>query len=87
MVKGIALVTRTGRDHIQRSPTQSLGFRCQSSPLIILQPKGTSLHLLLQDAVLFDEVRDHVRLMPVHPARYGEEERLQRVDLGSHGPF
>ncbi len=38
-------------------------------PLIVVEPEPLGLELLLQDAVLLDEGRDHVLLLPVHPAR------------------
>jgi len=75
------------RDLVARVPAEHLRLGRETTTLVIVQSKSPALHLLLQYAVLLDQVRDHVRLMPVHPTGNGQQKHLQRVDVGSHGPF
>jgi hypothetical protein len=55
-----------------RLPAQHLRLRSKTTALIVGQLERASIESLLQDAVLFDQVRDHIRLMPVHPTGHGQ---------------
>ncbi len=67
--------TRThGRDDRcdggERASTESLSLCCEASALAVVQPQPSSAELLLEDAVLLDEVFDGVLLVAVDPACY-----------------
>jgi len=59
-------------------------LRGQSTPLIVVQARDLPAELILQYAILLDEVRDDVGMMAVDDARNGEEQHLEWVDLGQH---
>ena len=50
---------------------------------VILEAKTPAAELAFQDAILFDEVIDHVLLMAVDPTGDGDDEELPRLN-GSH---
>ncbi len=52
---------------------------------LLPQPERPSLELLLQHAVLFDQILEDLALAAVHSARERRDQELQRVDLGHGG--
>lgn len=71
-------------DAVQQPAAERLALRRESSPLVIREAKSSAAKLFLEDAVLFDEVRDDVRLLAVDPAREGGEQELKREEVGHH---
>ena len=55
-------------DPIERLPAKAFALRGESPPLLVGQAKPTTLHLLLQDPVLLDQVCDDFLLVAIHPA-------------------
>ena len=53
--------------------TAALAFRGQASALIVGKPKASTTELLLQYAVLFDEVLEDLLLVAAHPTAHGQE--------------
>ena len=72
------------RPSIQGLSTEPLGLRGESPSLHIRQPELAAFQLFLQNPVLFDQVGGDVLLVAVHPPRYGKEQHLKRVEIGSH---
>ena len=54
---------------------------------LVGQPRDLPAELLLQYAVLLDQVLDDVLLLEVDPARERHEQDSQRVGFGRHGPI
>jgi len=67
------------RHRVEHPSSQDLRFRRQTPALVVLQPRHLSAALLLQHAVLLDDVLDDVLLMAIHPARHRQEQGLKRV--------
>ena len=61
-------------DLTQQLAAEGVAPRCESAPLVIRQSKTLAAHLLLEDAVLLDEVGDGVGLLVVDEACEGDEE-------------
>jgi hypothetical protein len=56
----------------------------QPTPLVVGQPETSSLQLLAENAILFNQVRHRVLLAPIQPAKYRREHEAERkfVDHG-----
>ena len=65
------------RDLGQELSTESLALGCEPPALVVGQPETLSAELLLEDAILLDEVVDGLGLMAVDPAHEGGEQKLQ----------
>ena len=76
-----------GRDLPQAPSAESATLRREASALVIGQPEAAPLHLLLEDAVLLDQVLDDLLLVAVDPSRQGDEQHLQGVEVGNHSPI
>jgi len=64
-----------GRHLSEESPVQDVPLYCEPAALIIVEPQASTAELLLQHAVLLDEIGDDVGLLAVDPAgERGEEE-------------
>ena len=61
-----------GRHLVEDLPAQAFGLGCQPAALVVGQPETPSLELLLENAVLLEQIGDHVLLMSVHPPRNGQ---------------
>ena len=74
-----------GGDLAQGLPAQRLSFRRQSTALVVGETHAfpARLELLFQDAVLFDQVGDHVRLLTGDPAGERRQEEL-KLDVFKH---
>ena len=57
--------------------TEDLASRREPAALVIGQSKSPLAELLLEHAVLFDEVVDDLRLMTIDPAGERGEEQLE----------
>ena len=55
------------RDAVEESSTELLALGCKSSALVVVQSELAALELLLQYAVLFDEVLDGLLLLSMDP--------------------
>ena len=62
--------------------TKDLALCCEATTLGVGQSKAFSAELLLQDAVLFDEVLDDVDLVPVDPTGKRRQEQLKWEEIG-----
>ena len=56
------------------------GRRREAAALVIGQPEAAPRHLVLEDAVLLDQVLDDVLLVAVDPSRQGDEQHLQGAE-------
>ena len=69
-------VGRHDRRHaVQQAPAKLLALRCESAALVVGQPQLPTPELLLQYAVLLDQVLDRALLLAVHPAGDGQQQR------------
>ena len=68
-----------GGDLTQDLPAQWLPFGCQSATLVIgkMPSLPARLELLLQDAILFDQVGDNGRLLATDPPGERSQEELE----------
>ncbi len=58
------------RRHLSKhSVPQRLALRRQTPPFLVGEPNPFAFQLRLENLVLFLDVRDHIELMPVDPAR------------------
>jgi hypothetical protein len=80
-VSGVTSVATSRKDLAAETVT----VHRESTPLGIGQPKASPGQLLFEDAVLFTQVRDDLKLVAIDPARQGHEQNPEgnRVD---HGP-
>ncbi len=60
--------------------TQGLALDCETPTFIVGEPNPFALQLRFENLVLFLDVRNHVELMPVDPARQGYEKKLPRLN-------
>ena len=60
-------------DAHQEAAADTLALGSGASAVIVGQPKPPSLELLLQYAVLFDEILEDLLLMAIHPTAHGQE--------------
>ena len=75
------------RDRIEGPAPQGLRLRRQATALIVGQLQSPAPELLLEDAVLLDQVGNDVLLMPIDPAGDGQEQQLEREGGGRHRPI
>ena len=73
-----------GRNAIEGAAADALAFRSKSPALVVREPQASAFHLLLEDAVFFDEIGDGIGLMPVHKSGDGEQENLEGMGSGLH---
>jgi len=68
-----------GRDRPQNPPAQRFSRRCQPPTLVVGETQASPgrLELLLQNAVLFDQVGNHARLATANSASERSQEELQ----------
>src|SRR5262245_65157163 len=64
-----------------RSSAESAPFRRKATALVIGQPEAAPRHLLLQDAVLLEEVLDDLLLLTIDPSDR-QSTRLNSSHLG-----
>jgi hypothetical protein len=50
----------------------------QPTPLVVGQPETSSLQVLAENAILFNQVHDRVLLAPIQPAKYRREHEAER---------
>jgi len=79
---------RVGRDDtgevVEESPTEGLPLHGEAAPLVVGELESPSRELLSQDAVLLEEVVDHLGLSAIHPAGEHEDEELDRWGEQDH---
>ena len=75
------------RDASEDSASQDFALRGETPALVVGEAQTLASELLLEDAVLLDEVGDDIGLVPAHDAGKGEEEDLQGVGGGQHRPI
>ena len=79
-------VRRHQRRHLaQGLPSEAVAVHRESAPLGIGQTQTPPVEVLLEDAVLFPQVRDNLELVAIHPARKSHEEDPEPYGL-DHGP-
>ena len=66
---------------VSNVPYTQMSFLTLRATLVIGESKSPRTELLLQDAVLLDEVVDHVGLVPVDPAGECGEEQPKREEV------
>jgi hypothetical protein len=71
-----------GADASENAATEDLAFGCESTALVIGESKASATELLLQHAILFDEVINDLPLMAVDPASERGEEELEWEKFG-----
>jgi hypothetical protein len=69
------------RDLAQRLPTQPVGLRGESPPVVIGQPHAPPTQLPPQHPILFDEVRDNLPLATIQPGGEADEQELEGRDV------
>lgn len=73
------------RDLHREPPPDSLPLGCKPSALFTGHPEPPTAKPLLQDALLFDQVGEHLALLSVQPDRERCEEGLEWVEVGHAG--
>ena len=73
------------RDRAQRLATHSVRPRRESPSVVVREAQPPSAQLAAEEAVLLDEVREHLSLPLIQPGGDGDEQQLQRRDV-NHGP-
>ena len=71
-----------GGNLAEQSTTEDLALRSESTSLVVGQAQAFAAELLLQHAVLLDEVVDGLGLVAVDPAGERGEEELEGEELG-----
>jgi len=75
---------RVGRhqatEPVQHAATERFALRCEAAALGVGEAQAPAAELLTQNAILFLEKRDDLKLAAVHPAREHEQQELQRRD-------
>ncbi len=61
-----------GRDLTQQPTSESLALRGETAALVIGEPEPSTPELLLEDAVLLNQVLDRTLLLAVNPACDGQ---------------
>jgi hypothetical protein len=56
----------------------------ESASLVVGQSKSFATELLLENAILFSEIVDHVILLARYPSGHGGNEDLPRLENGRH---
>jgi hypothetical protein len=68
-------VRRDQRGHLTQDPSPEAVVVCRkSTPLGIGQSQSPPTEVLVEDAVLFPQVLDDLKLVTIHPARQRHEE-------------
>jgi hypothetical protein len=74
------------RCHVtQDLSSEAVAVHSESAALDVGQPQSPAVEVLFEDAVLFPQVLDHLKLVAIHPARERHEENLQPNGL-DHEP-
>ena len=76
--------SRWSRCEISTVPPESFRLGRQPAALLVGEPQALALELLLENTGFLDQIRDHVLLVAIQPAREIREQDLQRLQLGSH---
>ncbi len=71
-----------GGDLGEQPAAEHLALRGEPAALVVGQPESLAAELLLEHAVLFDEVIDDLGLAAVGPAGEGGEEQLEVDHVG-----
>ncbi len=69
-------------DTFESLPVENLCLSREAATLLVIQAQGSALHLLLEHAVLIDEVLDQLGLVATDPPRENEEERPEWMEHG-----
>ncbi len=69
---------------LETRPAQHLGSYGQPITLVIGESKSMPFQLLLQNAVLFQQIVDDMLLVPVEPAGRSDQEELKRLECAGH---
>jgi hypothetical protein len=72
------------RNLTERLPSQTIGARGESPPVVISEPQAPPTQLPPQKAVLLDQVSDHLPLAALQPAGEDQEQQLEGRDV-DHG--
>jgi hypothetical protein len=76
-------VRRDDRGHaLEQAAPQDLASRLQAAALVIAQAQPSVAELLLEHAVLLDQVLDRALVLAEGPSGQGEELDPERVDVG-----
>src|ERR1035437_3830465 len=62
-----------------------MGRRRESTPLRICEIQAPAAHVLFEDAVLFPQIGNHLKLAAIHPPGEGDEQNLPS-DRVEHPP-
>ena len=65
----------------QRRTAQSIGPRGKFPSIVIGEPEAPPTHLLPQDPILFDQIRQHLPLPPVQSGGNSEQQHLEGRDV------
>ena len=74
MVSGVTSVA-TARQAVS---SEAVTVHGESTPLAIGQPQAPPVQVLLENAVLFPQILNDLKLMAIHPARKGRDQDPQR---------
>ncbi len=75
---------KQGRDPEESLPTSSLRLHCETATLIVVEARTLRAVQLENDAVLFDQVIDHISLVAIQPTGGRRNENLQRCKVSIH---
>ena len=66
---------------VQRLTAQPVGSRGKFPTVVIGEPEAPANHLPPQEAILFDQVRQHLPLPPVQPPGDREQQHVEGRDV------
>ena len=66
-------------DFAENLPAEHLAFDGQTAALVIVEQNAFLAELLAENLILGTEIRDHVLLLPIDPARKNEKVQLPRL--------
>ncbi len=74
-------------DRGEKPSAEHFPLRGEATALNVGQAQTAAAELLFENAILQDEVLDHLGLVPVEPAGEGGEEQLEWEEVGHHAGF
>ena len=73
------------RDRAQRLATHSVRPRRESPSVVVREAQPPPAQLPAEEAILLDQVREHLSLPLIQPGRDGDKQQLERRDV-NHDP-